>query len=83
MLLKVLYLSYIETVGFILGKCVFITAATILLNSGSPISLTVVRQKPGVLLVNNKSIDEGLFYLLNKWGVSLGYAIWTFHKQQS
>ena len=81
-LLKVLYLSYIETVGFIWGKYIFITANTILWNSDSPISIPVALQKLSVLFVNNKSMKD-CFDFLSKYGVSLGYTIWKFLKQQS
>ena len=42
LLLKVLYFWNLITLGLILGKCIFITAAIILWGSDSPVSITVV-----------------------------------------
>ena len=58
-LLKVLYFRYLITLGFILGKCIFITATIILWKSDSLISITVVVWKLSGLFVNSKSIHEG------------------------
>ena len=65
---KSLYFRQLTTCGFILGKCIFITATTILRKSESPVSITYVFLKLSGLFVNIKSMHVGFSGFLKHIG---------------